>query len=282
METRQPLVTSAWLLKHLGDSNLIILDASVDKVVGKEAIEYQSWTCIPGSLKFDLDKDFHDQSSPLPHTFPPISQFNQRARKLGINNHSTVVVYDNQGIYSSPRAWWMLTAMGLNNVYVLDGGLPLWLEGENPVDTHYGIAKTGNFEAKPRENCVCGADGVLSNLDNIEAQIIDVRAAGRFSGQAPEPRVGLRSGHIPNSVNLPFAKVLSENGLTYLPNSQLTQVMSEAEINFNASPNIFSCGSGMTACIVLLAAYHLGLNNLCLYDGSWTEWGARQDLPISQ
>ena len=272
------LISAEWLQQHSHDPNLILLDASVKKVVGMTPIKYDSFTCIPNSLKCDLDNAFHLEKSVQPHTMPTAEQFAHQAKQLGINNNSLVVIYDNQGIYSSPRAWWMFNSMGIKNVYVLDGGLPAWVNLRLPTSTQYKTADvTGNVEAKINQGLVCDKHLVLKASNNQLAQIIDARSAGRFNATAPEPRPGLRSGHIPHSINLPFAQLL-ENG-SYKTKTELEGIFDLLKLD-KTQPVIVSCGSGMTACIILLAAYQLGFERLALYDGSWSEWGADSQLPI--
>ena len=274
-----PLVSVTWLQQNLTNPNIVILDASVSKVVGMEPIEYEHFSCIPNALFCDLAGKFHLASSNVANTMPTEQQFSHQAQMLGINHNSTVVVYDNQGIYSSPRAWWMFKAMGIDNVYVLDGGLPAWLEQGFATDSEYATPQSkGNVIGQLAQHSVVDAKQVLSAIDNSEQCIVDARSYSRFCGTAKEPRPGLRSGHIPSSICVHFASLLEQG--RYKSPAQLAEVFDQAKLNKNHQL-IASCGSGMTACILLLAAHSIGYTNLSLYDGSWSDWGADHNLPVA-
>jgi len=274
-----PIVDTNWLEKNLDNSKLVLIDASVDKVVGKQPIEYQQFSCLPNSVHCDLKVAFHDAASTQPNTMPTPKQFEQQAQKLGINNDSIIVIYDNQGIYSAPRAWWMFKAMGLEQVYVLNGGLPIWLDEQRAISDSYRESTLGTVSAKYNSSMLSDAYQVLGNIKTDDCKIVDARGPARFSGTTKEPRPGLRSGHIPSSINIHFAQLLTEDGLKYKEEAELKAIFVQAKIDISTQI-IASCGSGMTACIVLLAAYSLGYKNLSLYDGSWSEWGANQELPV--
>jgi thiosulfate/3-mercaptopyruvate sulfurtransferase len=285
MSLTSPLVNCQWLNQHLNDDNLVVLDASMAKVVGKEAINYEQFVCIPGAKACDLERAFHLTGACQPHTMPSAEQFESQLTKLAINKNTTVVIYDNQGIYSAPRAWWMFKLMGFKQVYLLDGGLPAWLAQQLPTAHQYQLTPNNNdiddkviFNASKRPSAVLGSLDVLAAIDDSGSVTIDVRAKERFLGLVAEPRAGVRSGHIPKAINLPFAKMLSGHG--FKTKEQLSKLFND----YNISPDkqlIFSCGSGITACIVLLGAYICGYDRLSLYDGSWSEWGSNPDLPIS-
>ncbi|UXI03042.1 sulfurtransferase [Photobacterium sp. TY1-4] len=274
-----PLVTTHWLAEHLYLENLVILDASMGKVVGKQPIVYDQPIYIPKSQRLDLETTFCDLASDQIHAFPTVQQFTSAAQALGINADSLVVIYDNQGVYSSPRAWCIFQAMGFGNVFVLDGGLPQWLaESRDTVSTLAPETKHfGNIEGEALPGRICDSPYILERLDRDQITVLDARSQDRFLGQVPEPRAGVRSGHIPGALNLPFTEVLDGHGLK--SPAQLTQIFDRLLVSH---PNqlIFSCGSGITACIVLLAAVIAGYKDIVLYDGSWSDWGSHPSLPI--
>lgn len=207
-----PLVTTtAWLAEHIDDNILIIVDAYMANVVGKEPLVYDVFSCLPRARKLDIEADFCDHSSSQSHALPTEQQFTQAVQALGINSDSVVIIYDNQGIYSAPRAWWTFKVMGFENVYVLDGGLPQWLEeGGDTLSEYTTSATLGNATAKEVKELACDSDKVLSVIDT-DVAILDARGEMRFLGKAPEPREGVRSGHIPNSKNLPFSILLDKH-----------------------------------------------------------------------
>lgn len=272
-----PLVTTAWLAEHIADDNLVIVDAYMANVVGKEPLVYDAFSCLPMARKLDVEADFCDHSSSQSHALPTEQQFTQAVQALGINSDSVVVLYDNQGIYSAPRAWWTFKVMGFENVYVLDGGLPQWIkEGRETASEYTTISTLGNATAKEVKGLACDSEEVL-NVINTDVAILDARAEMRFLGKAPEPREGVRSGHIPNSKNLPFSILL--DNYTYQDKAILRAIFAERVPSVKMK-TYFSCGSGITACILILAAVSIGYNNVVLYDGSWADWGTNHSLPI--
>ena len=283
MSQPSPLVSVNWLQQHLQDDHLVLLDASMEKVVGMEPKVYDRFLCIPGAIKCDLENKFHHAQGTQPNTLPSEQQFTEQAQMLGINKNSTVVIYDNQGVYASPRAWWMFKVMGVENVYILNGGLPSWLKHNYPTAHEYrtnrltGTDKKGNLVGHLQEGLLQDAQQVLSATNSSQHSILDARSNTRFLGITPEPRAGVRSGHIPNSINLPFAELLTEGA--FKEKSKLQEIFKTLKIAPDQSI-IFSCGSGITACIVLVAAFEAGFKNLSLYDGSWSEWGSDSTLPI--
>ncbi len=274
-----PLVTTAWLAEHIGDDNLVIVDAYMANVVGKEPLVYDTFSCLPTARKLDIEADFCDHASSQIHALPTERQFSQAVQRLGVNNNSVVVIYDNQGIYSAPRAWWTFKVMGFENVYVLDGGLAQWIqEGRETASEYMTVMTQGNAVAKKVQGLACDSDKVLSII-NTDAVILDARGEMRFLAKAPEPREGVRSGHIPTSKNLPFSILLDK--YTYLDKDILKTIFEQRVFTLNTKI-YFSCGSGITACILILAAVSIGYENVVLYDGSWADWGANPTLPISQ
>jgi len=267
MNFTSPLVSVTWLFENANHPDLIILDGSLKNAITKEqTIENKN---IPHALRFDWDK-FSDLSNSLPHTMPTSDQFKDAAQELGINSSSIIVVYDREGIYAGPRVWWMFRAMGFKNCYILDGGLPEWVrKGYNLVNTYDKPRAKGDFVANFNKEMIVDRQQVLSALNDKRKRIIDARSADRFYGRVAEPRVGLRLGHIPNSVNIPFETVIFEHKIR--TEAELEEIFSPIE-NKNIQL-IFSCGSGVTACIDALAATLIGYENISIYDGSWSEWG---------
>lgn len=273
-----PIVSSQWLFEYLHLDNLVVLDASMSKVVGKPAILYDEFVAIDGAVKCCVETDFIDSSCLLPHGFPTAAQFTKSAQQLGINSDTIVVIYDNQGVYSSPRAWWIFTAMGHKQVYILDGGLPQWLENNLPTAAKYNdVLVKGNIKAQLQPTTLVTSADVIEAIDRQDSDIVDARSNERFIGVAQEPRVGVRRGHIPSSKNMPFTELFSGHG--YKSGSELAQVFASHHIDLNKRL-IFTCGSGITACIVIVAAMLAGAKQLSLYDGSWSEWGSNSRLPI--
>lgn len=268
-----PILNCKQLQERLPDEHLIVLHVCQNAgQLDKDELQ------IPGARIFDLDA-FSDLQSPFPNTLPSATQFQAECQKLGINQTSTIVVYDKPGIYLSPRVWWMFKTMGHEHVYVLDGGLPAWLEqGYDTEPIQKRTYSPGDFQAHFDQHQVKDFAFILSNLQEKHALVIDARSAGRFAGTAPEPRENLRSGHIPISVNIPYTGVLKDGH--FRPLNELTQLLEP--LQHEKRPLVFTCGSGVTACIVLLACEMVLPHEKAIYDGSWTEWATKQGLVIHQ
>lgn len=265
-----PIVSVSWLKKHLYAKNLIILDATIKKVTSSN----NDWSDfqIPSTRFFDLKMAFSDISAAFPTTFPSEEKFTLEAQELGINKNSAIVVYDEQGIYSSARVWWMFKAMGYNNVAVLDGGFPQWIKaGYKTESKKYYTGGKGDFEATYKPKFMKFFDDVKNASKNKSHTIIDARSESRFKSLEPEPREGLRMGIIPNSANLPFDDLLDDEGV-FKPQSEIESIFNKAVSKENDI--IFSCGSGITACVLALGATISGYEKISVYDGSWTEWGS--------
>lgn len=265
-----PIVSVAWLQNHLDHPNLVVLNATIPKVTGKDNNSNESQ--IPSTRFFDLKNKFSEVSAPFPTTFPSEKQFETEAQNLGINKNSVIVVYDDKGIYSSPRAWWLFKAFGLNQVAVLDGGFPAWKEaGYQTESKKNDEVERGDFKAKLQIKAMKFFEDVKDETQDKNHLIVDARSEARFNSKEAEPREGLRCGKIPNSVNLPFEYLLNDQGLLK-PISELKKMFKSLAETDQAIT--FSCGSGITACVLALGAELAGYKNVSVYDGSWTEWGS--------
>ncbi len=257
---------------------MVILDASLESNVANIEVEFPNLQ-IKGARFFDLKGRFSNLEIPLPNPLPNSETFTKECRKLGINNNSLIVVYDNIGVYASPRVWWMFKSMGHKNIAVLNGGLPEWIANNfETEEIQNKEVKEGNFKARFHPEFKKNASEILENIESQKAVVVDARSYERFYGLKPETRENLKSGHIPGSVNLPFLEVL-ENG-KFLPKNELVSVFKNK--NLLNSPLIFTCGSGLTACILILVSELIENNTNYLYDGSWAEWGQLEGVPIDK
>ncbi|WP_044208868.1 sulfurtransferase [Flammeovirga sp. OC4] len=270
------LITPQQLSDQLGDKDLVLLDASQDGKAAGLATIYPD-LMIGGARFFDIKNTFSDTSSGLPNTFPSAVHFENECQKLGINKDSKIVVYDNIGLFSSPRAWWMFKAMGHENVKVLNGGLPAWLKDgfETVPKNHNTTFEKGDFQAHFDPQKIKSMEEVLENITSKKEIVVDARGKQRFDGTVDEPRPGMKSGHIPNAVNIPFKNLLIEGKLK--PEGELIKIFNAAVPQ--GQNLIFSCGSGITACIVHLVASEIIEVPMSVYDGSWSEWG-KSENPI--
>jgi len=263
------LVSVKWLHNHLNDDNLLIFDASMNKVTSN-ANEVEVFQ-IQNTQYFDIKHVFSDTNAPFPNTVPLQEQFTKEAQRLGVNNDSIIVVYDDKGIYSSARAWYLFKAFGFKNVAVLDGGLPEWIANGYKVENKKSNSRSnGNFVAHFNPKAFKFFKDIQESSKNKNHLIIDARSENRFKGLAPEPRKGLRSGNIPNSVNIPFPELLDGNCFK----SEGNIAKEFDKVNALNQHLVFSCGSGITACILALGAELIDKNDVSVYDGSWTEYGS--------
>ncbi|MDA9100446.1 3-mercaptopyruvate sulfurtransferase [Planktomarina sp.] len=273
------LVSTQWLKANQQDPNVRILDASWHMPSdGRDASNEFVNGHILNARFFDID-DISDHRSTLPHMVPPVEKFMSRVRALGVGDGHQIIVYDTKGLFSAARVWWLFRLMGHTSVAVLDGGLPKWIADGNPLSTIAPVIRDRHMTVKQQLQMVRDVTQVAHAAKLNDHEIIDARSGTRFIGEAPEPRTDLRSGHIPNSKNLPFTKVLNtDHTMKTVP--ELTKVFKNAGIDLN-KPAITTCGSGITAAVLSLALQRVGKTDHALYDGSWTEWGQFPTLNIA-
>ncbi len=272
------VVTTEWLAEHLGAPDLRVVDGTWHMPhLGRDPRAEFEAAHVPGAVFFDIDA-IADQGTPLPHMLPTATQFAAAVAALGIGSGDRVVAYDVRGVVSAARVWWTFRAFGHDAVAVLDGGLRKWRAEGRPVESGAGKPAPRVFSARPRPELVRDLDAMRANIASHAAQVLDARSAGRFAGTEPEPRAGLRGGHIPGSRNLPYETLYRPDGTLKAPD-ELGRAVAAAGIDL-ARPIVTSCGSGVTASVLALALYVLGRRDVAVYDGSWSEWGARSDTPI--
>ncbi|HUA78188.1 MAG TPA: 3-mercaptopyruvate sulfurtransferase [Acetobacteraceae bacterium] len=277
----QPLVSTEWLAGELGSPDLVLFDATMylpnENLVGREEFARAH---IPGARFFDIDAIADDETD-LPHMLPTSGRFEQLIGKLGVSNESRVVFYDQKGLSSAARGWWMMGVFGHDQAAVLDGGLPKWRAEGRPLEAgEPAPAKPARFRADWRASRIRGIGDLLANVRTRAELVLDARAAGRFDGTTPEPRPGMRSGHIPGAANVPYADLLNPD-FTFRTPEELRARFAAAGAD-GARPVVTSCGSGVTASILTLGLTLAGLAPGAVYDGSWTEWGGRADTPIER
>lgn len=275
-----PLVSTDWLAAHLDDPKVRIVDASfkLPGVLPLPADDYLQ-AHIPGAVFFNVD-EVADSDDPLPHMYPNAKKFAHEVAELGISSGDTVVAYDSGGWVAAPRAWWMFLSFGHDKVRVLDGGLQKWLREGRPTHSGKVSPRPGRFEAELDASFVRNKQQLLGNLTTHAEQLVDARPRPRFEGSVAEPRPGLRSGHIPGSRNLPYGELFDASTGAMRPLDELRKAFVGAGVDLGR-PIVTSCGSGVSAAVLTLALYRLGVRGTALYDGSWSEWGLPDGPPVA-
>jgi thiosulfate/3-mercaptopyruvate sulfurtransferase len=278
--TDDPLVSTDWLAAHIDDPKVKVIDASF-KLPGVLPLPVDDYLAahIPGAVFFDVDA-ISDHNNPRPHMFPDAAQFARDIGALGVSTGDTVVAYDSGGWVAAPRAWWMFLSFGYANVKVLDGGLKKWTQEGRPTHSGKVTTKPGKFAAKLDPSYIRSQAQVLANTDSRAEQLVDARPRGRFEGTAPEPRPDSRSGHIPGSRNVPYAELFDASTGAMKPLDELRKAFAGAGVELT-KPIVTTCGSGVSALVLTLALYRLGVRGSALYDGSWSEWGLPDGPPIA-
>ena len=277
--TTDALVSTEWLADRLDAPDVRIVDASWHMPdAGRDGKQEYAGGHIPGAVFFDID-DIADGDSGLPHTMPSPEKFSSRVRKLGLGDGGHVVAYDTGNWMAAARVWWMFRVYGHRDVSVLDGGLAKWCAEGRPLSDARVMPRDRHFTARMNSLLLRDLDQVRANIDSGREQLLDVRSPGRFSGAEPEPRPGLRGGHIPGSLNLPFAELFDAETCALLGPDALKAAFAAAGVDLGR-PVVTSCGSGVTACVASLALHLVGHRDIALFDGSWSEWGSRDDTPI--
>jgi thiosulfate/3-mercaptopyruvate sulfurtransferase len=275
-----PLVTPQWLAGILNNSDTVVLDATLPPVGVTPPVDTHARYIaqhIPGAIFFDIDK-LSDHSTTLPHMLPTAEDFSRSMSSLGISDQMTIVIYEQEGVFSAPRAWWMLRTFGARNVYILDGGLRAWIEAGLPTGSGSVDRPTATFEARFTPDAVKDFADVQQMIA-ARAQILDARSSGRFTGVAPEPRPGISSGHMPGAISLPFTELVEDGHLKTV--EKLRQIFAAKNVDIN-QPITTTCGSGVTASVISLALEIAGARNVSLYDGSWAEYAQHPEAVIEK
>lgn len=272
-------VSSTWLAEHLNDSTIVLLDARMlppGETTRDINAEYRAGH-LPGAVFFDIEV-LSDHRTDLPHMMPDNDDFSRAMSKLGVSHQQHIIIYDEGNLFSAPRAWWMLHTFGVTQISILTGGLAGWKSQHRPLEQGNVERAPAVFEAKLNETAIRQRDDVMAISRDKSAQIVDARPAARFNGEVDEPRPGLHRGHIPGSLNVPWGDLVANGALK--PNAELATILHKHGVDFSR-PIVASCGSGVTACVVILALRVLNVPNVTLYDGAWSDWGSRNDVPIT-
>ena len=276
-----PVVSTAWLGEHLGEPGLRVIDATwYLPTLQRDARAEFRQAHVPGAVYFDIDA-IADRETGLPHMLPDATTFGEAVGALGIGDGDRIVVYGGKYLSASARVWWTFHVFGHERVAVLDGGFPRWREEGRPVESGEARPAAGRFTARFRPELVASLDDVRRNLETHRMQVLDARSAGRFAGTEPEPRPGLRGGHIPGSLSLPYDRLFRREDATLLPAADLRRLFEDARVE-PGRPVVTTCGSGVTACVLALGLQLVGRHDVAVYDGSWTEWGGRADVPVER
>lgn len=276
------LVSTEWVASHPNAPDVRLVDASwYHKIANRDAREEYQSEHIPGAVFFDLE-EISDTGNPIPHMLPPPEKFSSRVRRLGLGNGNRVVVYDGSGVGSAAaRVWWMFRYFGHKDVAVMDGGFPKWLREQRAVEDLPPMPRERHFIARVNSTLLRNLGQMMANVESRREQVLDARSAGRFNGTEPEPWDVKKQGHIPGSLNLPWNDLLDDKEKTFRPAEELKARFEAAGIDLS-KPVICTCGSGVTACVLAMGLHLIGHDQYSVYDGSWAEWGARDDTPVEQ